>query len=48
MGELVRVTDPRLPQDKKKVDAVVKDARLKVNVAEKHGKEMVKKLEPIA
>ena len=48
LEELIRITDPRLPKPKKDCDVTVKDARGKVNVAEKHGKDVTKKLEPIA
>ena len=45
---LIRVTGTRLQKDKKSTDGIVRDARGKVNVADRHGKDMVKKLEPIA
>ena len=47
-AELKRLTDPRLPGDKKDTDGTLKGARGAVDTAEQHGQVMVKKLEPIA
>ena len=47
-GELKRLTDPRLPEDKKRTDGYLDRTKKAVNTAEQHGQVMVKKLEPIA
>ena len=47
-NELKRLTDPRLPEDKKRADGFLQRTKNAVDTAEQHGQVMVKKLEPIA
>ena len=47
-NELKRLTDPRLPEDKKRLDGFLQRTKNEVDSAEHPGQVMVKKLEAIA